>query len=155
MEIVVPAPIKDDSIQREEPQATTADPAAAQAEEARDEPFKFKVVARAARQPHGRNRLTPDELSTVGHPAVKRVLLSWAKKLSTVAIALVAVLISIVAWDHYLATPWTRDGRVRVQVASVAPQISGQIKELRIADNQFVHKGDVLYVIDPFDFNVT
>jgi multidrug resistance efflux pump len=36
----------------------------------------------------------------------------------------------------------------------VAPQISGQITELRIVDNQFVHKGDLLYVIDPFDFDV-
>ena len=43
---------------------------------------------------------------------------------------------------------------VRVQVANVASQISGQIKELRIVDNQFVHKGDILYVIDPFDFEV-
>jgi multidrug resistance efflux pump len=36
----------------------------------------------------------------------------------------------------------------------VAPQVSGQITEVRIVDNQFVHKGDVLYVIDPFDFEV-
>ncbi|WP_458150723.1 efflux RND transporter periplasmic adaptor subunit [Bradyrhizobium sp. UFLA05-109] len=43
---------------------------------------------------------------------------------------------------------------MRVQVASVAPEISGRIKELRIVDNQFVHKGDLLYVIDPFDFDV-
>jgi RND family efflux transporter MFP subunit len=50
--------------------------------------------------------------------------------------------------------PWTRDGRIRAQVASVAPQVSGQITEVKIADNQFVHKGDVLYVIDPFDFEV-
>jgi len=43
---------------------------------------------------------------------------------------------------------------VRVQVASVAPQVSGQITELRVGDNQYVHQGDVLYVIDPFDFEV-
>jgi RND family efflux transporter MFP subunit len=36
----------------------------------------------------------------------------------------------------------------------VAPEVSGRITELRVADNQFVHKGDVLYVIDPFDFEV-
>jgi RND family efflux transporter MFP subunit len=62
---------------------------------------------------------------------------------------------ALVTWDYYVAAPWTRDGRVRVQVASVAPQVSGQITELRVADNQFVHKGDVLYVIDPFDFEVS
>ena len=76
------------------------------------------------------------------------------RKAATVGIAVVAVLIALVAWDYYNAGPWTRDGRVRVQVASVAPQISGQITELRIVDNQFVHKGDLLYVIDPFDFDV-
>jgi multidrug resistance efflux pump len=76
------------------------------------------------------------------------------RKVATAAIAVVAALVALVSWDHYNAGPWTRDGRVRVHVASVAPQISGQIRELRIADNQFVHKGDILYVIDPFDFEV-
>ncbi|WFU82442.1 HlyD family secretion protein [Bradyrhizobium sp. CIAT3101] len=76
------------------------------------------------------------------------------RKVATAGIVVVAVLIALVTWDHYNAGPWTRDGRVRVQVASVAPQISGQITELRIVDNQFVHKGDLLYVIDPFDFDV-
>jgi RND family efflux transporter MFP subunit len=64
------------------------------------------------------------------------------------------VLVSIVAWDQYVIAPWTRDGRVRVQVASVAPQVSGQITQPRVADNQLVHKGDVLYQIEPFDFDV-
>jgi RND family efflux transporter MFP subunit len=41
-----------------------------------------------------------------------------------------------------------------VQVAGIAPQVSGQIKEIRIVDNQYVRQGDVLYVIDPFDFQV-
>src|SRR5271154_1225038 len=76
------------------------------------------------------------------------------KQLSTLAVALVAVLIALVTWQHYVTAPWTRNGTVRVQVANVAPQISGKIVELRVADNQFVHKGDVLYVIDPFDFEV-
>jgi len=64
------------------------------------------------------------------------------------------VLVALVAWDQYNAGPWTRDGRIRVQVASVAPEISGKITDLRIVDNQFVHKGDILYVIDPVDFDV-
>jgi len=76
------------------------------------------------------------------------------RRVATAGIAVVAVLIALVTWNQYSAGPWTRDGRVRVQVASVAPQISGQITELRIVDNQFVHKGDLLYVIDPFDFDV-
>ena len=51
--------------------------------------------------------------------------------------------------------PWTRDGTVRVQVANIAPQVAGQIVEVRVRDNQNVRKGDVLYVIDPIDFEVT
>jgi multidrug resistance efflux pump len=76
------------------------------------------------------------------------------RRVATAAIAVVAVLAALMTWDQYNAGPWTRDGRVRVQVASVAPEISGQIVQLRIVDNQFVHKGDPLYVIDPFDFDV-
>jgi multidrug efflux pump subunit AcrA (membrane-fusion protein) len=60
-----------------------------------------------------------------------------------------------VAWDQYVTSPWTRDGSIRVQVASIAPQVSGQITQLRITDNQFVQKGDILYKIEPFDFDVT
>src|SRR5690242_870116 len=75
-------------------------------------------------------------------------------RLTTLALALVAIVMALVIWDYYVTAPWTRDGRVRVQVASVAPQVSGQITELRVGDNQYVHKGDLLYVIDPFDFEV-
>ena len=85
---------------------------------------------------------------------VRRVLLAIGKRLSTLAIALIAILVSLAVWQHYVTAPWTRDGTVRVQVASVAPEISGKIVELRVADNQFVHKGDALYVIEQFDFEV-
>ena len=86
--------------------------------------------------------------------AFGRFLLAPASIWQPSRIALVAVLISVATWQHYVTAPWTRNGSVRVQVANVAPQISGKIVELRVADNQFVHKGDVLYVIDPFDFEV-
>jgi multidrug resistance efflux pump len=76
------------------------------------------------------------------------------KHLSTLALACVAIVLSLLAWQHYVTAPWTRNGTVRVQVANVAPQISGKIVDLRVVDNQFVHKGDVLYAIDPFDFEV-
>jgi len=57
-------------------------------------------------------------------------------------------------WKHYMVSPWTRDGQVRAQVANIAPQVPGQIVELHAYDNQFVHKGDLLYVIDKGDYNV-
>ncbi len=76
------------------------------------------------------------------------------KRAATLLIFLLAVLAALVIWDSYVTAPWTRDGSVRAQVASVAPQVSGQITEIRVVDNQYVHQGDVLYVIDPFDFQV-
>ncbi|MGA7809343.1 MAG: HlyD family secretion protein [Bradyrhizobium sp.] len=76
------------------------------------------------------------------------------KSLATLAVLALAGVASLMIWSYYVTAPWTRDGRVRVQVASIAPQVSGQVVEMRVADNQYVHKGDVLYVIDPFDFQV-
>jgi RND family efflux transporter MFP subunit len=76
------------------------------------------------------------------------------KTAATLLILALAVLAALVIWDFYVTAPWTRDGSVRVQVASIAPQVSGQITEVRVVDNQYVHQGDVLYVIDPFDFQV-
>jgi RND family efflux transporter MFP subunit len=77
------------------------------------------------------------------------------KSAATLLILILAVAAALVIWDYYVTAPWTRDGSVRAQVASIAPQVSGQITEVRVVDNQYVHQGDVLYVIDPFDFQVT
>jgi multidrug resistance efflux pump len=85
---------------------------------------------------------------------MKQFLPAMSRRLATLAIFLAAVFVSLVVWDQYVIAPWTRDGRVRVQVASVAPQVSGKITQLQVADNQFVHKGDVLYQIEPFDFDI-
>jgi RND family efflux transporter MFP subunit len=76
------------------------------------------------------------------------------KTVATLLILVLAVLAALVIWDSYVTAPWTRDGSVRVQVARIAAQVSGQITEVRVVDNQYVHQGDVLYVIDPFDFQV-
>jgi multidrug resistance efflux pump len=79
---------------------------------------------------------------------------STLKTVATLLVLALAVLAALIIWDFYVTSPWTRDGSVRVQVANVAPQVSGQITEIRVVDNQFVHQGEVLYVIDPFDFQV-
>jgi multidrug efflux pump subunit AcrA (membrane-fusion protein) len=67
--------------------------------------------------------------------AFGRFMLSAGKHLATLGIALVAVVISVATWQHYVTAPWTRNGSVRVQVANVAPQVAGKIVELRVADN--------------------
>ena len=74
--------------------------------------------------------------------------------LLTTVLLLAAAVAVIGLWEHYMVSPWTRDGQVRVQVANIAPQVPGQIVELHAQDNQFVHKGDLLYKIDPANFKV-
>lgn len=71
---------------------------------------------------------------------------------ATAVILACAAFAAFVVWQFYVTAPWTRDGRVRVQVANIAPQVSGSIVALKVVDNQVVKKGDVLYVIDPFDY---
>lgn len=114
----------------------------------------LKLAAPVAPDDSAQTGFMPTDQVTRQRASMPPALAAVAKRLATLALAVVAVLVSLVAWDHYLTAPWTRDGRVRVQVASVAPEVTGRIKELRVADNQFVHKGDVLYVLDQFDFDV-
>jgi multidrug resistance efflux pump len=58
------------------------------------------------------------------------------------------------AWNAYLGAPWTRDGTVRAYVVTMAPEVAGRIVSLPVADNQFVHKGDLLVLIDPTDYKI-
>ena len=73
--------------------------------------------------------------------------------LTVVAVALAAWL-GRAAWNIYMGAPWTRDGTVRAYVVTMAPQIAGLIVQLPVADNQFVHKGDLLVQIDPTDYKI-
>ena len=57
-------------------------------------------------------------------------------------------------WKAYMEAPWTRDSTVRAYVVSMAPEVSGRIVQLPVIDNQFVHKGDLLVVIDKTDFKI-
>lgn len=64
-----------------------------------------------------------------------------------------AVLVLLFEYWHYVFNPWTRDGQVRATVIQIAARISGPIVKLPITDNEFVHKGDVLFEIDNRTFS--
>jgi multidrug resistance efflux pump len=83
-----------------------------------------------------------------------RLAVNLLRYLATGVLVVAALVAARYGWRVYVTSPWTRDGMVRVQVANVAPQISGKIVEVRTHDNEHVHKGDVLYVIEKFDFEV-
>ena len=67
---------------------------------------------------------------------------------------LAAAVMTWAMWQAYMASPWTRDATVRVYVVTLAPEVAGRIVELPVADDQFVHKGDLLMVIDPTDYSI-
>ena len=71
-----------------------------------------------------------------------------ARVLLTLVLAAAACAGGYEIWDYYLFSPWTRDARVQADVVSIAPDVAGYVDELRVKDNQFVHKGDILMVID-------
>ena len=74
--------------------------------------------------------------------------------LITLATMAVAAALGWAMWEAYMGAPWTRDGTVRAYVVTMAPEVAGRIVELPVADNQFVHKGDLLMVIDPTNFKI-
>jgi len=84
-------------------------------------------------------------------PRRRRRVLPLLTTLATVAIA---VVLGRAMWNAYLGAPWTRDGTVRAYVVTMAPEVAGRIVELPVADNQFVHKGELLMVIDQTNFKI-
>ena len=72
----------------------------------------------------------------------------------TLAVVAMAIVMGVTLWDTYMIAPWTRDGRVRVYVVDVAPEVSGTVVQLPVVDNQYVHKGDPLFVLDPVRFHL-
>ena len=74
--------------------------------------------------------------------------------LITAIIVCAAAAVGWGAWQYYMGTPWTRDGAVRAYVVKIAPQVAGEIVKLPVVDNQFVHKGDLLMLIDPRNYAI-
>ena len=60
--------------------------------------------------------------------------------------------LAVWAFRFYEYSPWTRDGRISAYVVDSAPEVSGQVIDVPVQDNQFVHKADLLYKIDPRDY---
>jgi multidrug resistance efflux pump len=68
------------------------------------------------------------------------------------AVTLVVVVAALLAarwmWIHYQLAPWTRDGRVRADVAQVSPDVTGFVTEVDVVDNAPVRRGQPLFAID-------
>ena len=55
-------------------------------------------------------------------------------------------------YQRYIQNPWTRDSQVRANIVGIAPRVSGPIIHVAVHDNQEVKTGDLLFEIDPADY---
>lgn len=67
---------------------------------------------------------------------------------ATLVLVLIALIVALWLWRRYEVDPWTRDGRVRADVVRVTPDVGGLITTVAVRDNQIVHTGDLLFVVD-------
>ena len=72
----------------------------------------------------------------------------------SLAILVLAVVLSLRAWDYNERHPRTDDAISRANIIGIAPRVSGPIIKLNVSDNQFVKGGDLLFEIDPADFQL-
>ncbi len=74
--------------------------------------------------------------------------------LATLLVLALAIWIGRLLWVQYMETPWTRDGRVRADIINVAADVTGEVVNVPVRDNQIVKKGDLLMQIDPEHYRI-
>ena len=67
----------------------------------------------------------------------------------TVAVVVLAIIAGNWIWNYYLYAPWTRDGKVRAEIITLSPDVSGWVSDLPITDNQTVSRDTLLLRVDP------
>ncbi len=65
-----------------------------------------------------------------------------------------AVALTLAVWRSSERHPRTDDAIVRANVVGIAPRVRGQIAKLHVQDNQEVAEGDVLFEVDPADYEL-
>src|SRR5271169_205806 len=83
-----------------------------------------------------------------GNGAMRNVFASTGRVLLTLVSLLVAIAVGWQLWSYYMLEPWTRDGRVRADVVTVAADVAGLISDVFVHDNEKVAKGQPLFRID-------
>jgi multidrug efflux system membrane fusion protein len=72
-----------------------------------------------------------------------------AERWASIGIIVAALLLGAVVFWRAERHPRTDDAEVFANLIGIAPQVEGPIIELKVHDNEFVRKGELLFVIDP------
>jgi len=78
----------------------------------------------------------------------------FIRKIIALMIVAAAVLITFYVWGILSRHPRTDDATARANVVGIAPRVAGQILKLNVQDNQEVKKGEILFEIDPEDYQL-
>ncbi|MDH2293890.1 efflux RND transporter periplasmic adaptor subunit [Cobetia sp. 1AS1] len=70
------------------------------------------------------------------------------KWIITLCLVAAAAWCAVWLWNTYMYSPWTRDARVRAEVITLSPDVSGWVRELNVADTTRVKEGDVILQVD-------
>jgi multidrug resistance efflux pump len=87
-------------------------------------------------------------------PFLRRLVFNSGRPALTLLIVAAALVAGRYLWAYYQEAPWTRDGRVRADVVTIAPDVPGLVTDVLVHDNQTVKRGDVLFHIDPDRFEL-
>src|SRR6266550_1597853 len=90
------------------------------------------------------------ENNIASDPGARRMI-GRALGIGIIAAAAIMVVVTLVQWE---IRPQTDDATVRANFVGIAPQVSGHIVELHVRDNQQVHEGDVLFIVDPRPYEI-
>ncbi len=84
--------------------------------------------------------------------------MQWNRKFTAAAVAAALALATGGAVLYQVSThPRTDDATARANYVLFAPEVKGRLTTLAVKDNQFVHKGDLLFAIDarPYEYALT
>ena len=77
-----------------------------------------------------------------------------AGRIISIVVILAACVLVLFVWDIIEHHPRTDDAIAAANVIGIAPRVSGPIIKLNIQDNQQVQEGDLLFEIDPADYQL-
>src|SRR6201995_1390595 len=93
-------------------------------------------------------------MQNLGSGTMKNLFTSAGRVLLTLFVVVVAIAVGWQLWSYYMLEPWTRDGRVRADVVTIAADVSGLISDVLVHGNVEVSKGQKLFRIvqRPFQY---
>lgn len=85
-------------------------------------------------------------------------LVNTASKLTpqllTWGLVIAGAISALLLYAQWTSRPWTRDAQVRATIIKITPQVNGNVVSVFVRDNEFVHKDDPLFEIDPDNYQL-